>query len=69
MEIEVFVTESVVGKKLFKEIEEWLNDNERNYKKDYAYAYSCERLKFYATMKQIKNLGLYDEAYDPTFMI
>ena len=35
MEIEVFVTESVVGKKLFKEIEEWLNDNERNYKKDY----------------------------------
>jgi hypothetical protein len=26
-------------------------------------------LKFYATMKQIKNLGLYDEAYDPTFMI
>ena len=69
MEIDVLVREAVVGKKLFRKLKEWLEESGREYRREYSIGFSCDSLRFRATLKEIKNLGLWEEDYDVEIFI
>lgn len=64
MEIDVVMREAIVGKKLFRKVKEWLEESDREYRREYSIGFSCDSLRFKATLKEIKSLGLWEEDYD-----
>ena len=69
MEIDVLVREAIVGKKLFRKVKEWLDESDREYRRENSIGFSCDSLRFKATLKEIKNLGLWEPDYDVEIFI